>query len=182
MLAPLRETFNHGHYAMFQFYYQCSNLRYLASLITIPKLPQSPPDFLAKPPTKAPKKSQPSNEDRLRREQEEADLARAKELSRQMEEDRIAQQQADRERLAREDMERQRQQELQRQQQDLSQQMEMQRQAELQRLAEEERRRQSFMQQQANQMQHMEQQMLQQRFMELSKGGIRGTVAYILRA
>ena len=30
-----------------RFYYECSNLRYLTSLITIPKLPQNPPNLLA---------------------------------------------------------------------------------------------------------------------------------------
>lgn len=32
---------------MVKFYYECSNLRYLTSLITIPKLPQDPPNLLA---------------------------------------------------------------------------------------------------------------------------------------
>lgn len=32
---------------MLKFYYECSNLRYLTSLITVPKLPQEPPNLLA---------------------------------------------------------------------------------------------------------------------------------------
>jgi len=170
VLAPLREKFNQGHYALFQFYCQCTSQKYLASLITIPKLSQSPPDFLSNgPPTQLsrshPKKPDFDQEkymadlDRQRKDQEDADMSRAKELSRQMEQDRIK----------REQIERQRQIELQRQQQDLQRQLELQRQAEMQRQSEEERQRQLYLQQQQSQMQHMESQMLQQRFMELSR-------------
>lgn len=45
-LAPLRERYNAQHYRLVKFYYECSNLRYLTSLITIPKLPQDPPNLL----------------------------------------------------------------------------------------------------------------------------------------
>jgi type IV secretory pathway VirB10-like protein len=170
VLAPLRDRFNQSHYALYQFYYSCNGNKYLSSLITIPKISQTPFDFLSNgAPTKAPRNVQPDQED--------ADMARAKELSRQMEEERIAAQlQADRERQDRErqqsleNEERQRQNELQRQQSDLQRQMEMQQRQEQQRQAEEERQRHAFSQQQANQMQHMESQMLQQRFMELSRG------------
>jgi hypothetical protein len=31
------------HHRLVRFYYECSNLRYLTGLITIPKLPQDPP-------------------------------------------------------------------------------------------------------------------------------------------
>ncbi|KAI7524822.1 SLA2 Src like adaptor 2, partial [Hortaea werneckii] len=34
------------HYRLVRFYYECSNLRYLTSLITIPKLPQDPPNLI----------------------------------------------------------------------------------------------------------------------------------------
>lgn len=46
-LEPLRERYNAQHYRLCKFYYECSNLRYLTSLITIPKLPQDPPNLLA---------------------------------------------------------------------------------------------------------------------------------------
>lgn len=35
------------HYRLLKFYYECSNLRYLTSLITVPKLPQEPPNLLS---------------------------------------------------------------------------------------------------------------------------------------
>lgn len=35
------------HHRLLNFYYECSNLRYLTSLITVPKLPQEPPNLLA---------------------------------------------------------------------------------------------------------------------------------------
>ncbi|KAI1328169.1 ANTH domain-containing protein [Xylariaceae sp. FL0255] len=46
-LEPLRERYNAQHYRLVKFYYECSNLRYLTSLIPIPKLPQDPPNLLA---------------------------------------------------------------------------------------------------------------------------------------
>ncbi|KIW76927.1 hypothetical protein Z517_09371 [Fonsecaea pedrosoi CBS 271.37] len=44
-LEPLRARFNAQHYRLVKFYYECSNLRYLTSLITVPKLPQDPPNL-----------------------------------------------------------------------------------------------------------------------------------------
>ncbi|EFX04935.1 cytoskeleton assembly control protein [Grosmannia clavigera kw1407] len=46
-LQPLRERYDAEHYRLVKFYYECSNLRYLTSLITIPKLPADPPNLLA---------------------------------------------------------------------------------------------------------------------------------------
>ncbi|KAI0476218.1 ANTH-domain-containing protein [Xylariaceae sp. FL0804] len=46
-LAPLRERYGAQHHRLVNFYYECSNLRYLTSLITIPKLPLEPPNLLA---------------------------------------------------------------------------------------------------------------------------------------
>lgn len=46
-LSPLRGRYDAQHYRLVRFYYECSNLRYLTSLITIPKLPQDPPNLLA---------------------------------------------------------------------------------------------------------------------------------------
>lgn len=44
-LEPLRNRYDAQHYRLVRFYYECSNLRYLTSLITIPKLPQQPPNL-----------------------------------------------------------------------------------------------------------------------------------------
>ena len=46
-LSPLRERYEAQHHRLVKFYYECSNLRYLTSLITIPKLPQDAPNLLA---------------------------------------------------------------------------------------------------------------------------------------
>ncbi|KAL2009188.1 hypothetical protein VTN00DRAFT_7382 [Thermoascus crustaceus] len=46
-LEPLRGRYDAQHYRLVRFYYECSNLRYLTSLITVPKLPQDPPNLLA---------------------------------------------------------------------------------------------------------------------------------------
>ena len=46
-LEPLRNRYDGQHYRLIKFYYECSNLRYLTSLITVPKLPQEPPNLLA---------------------------------------------------------------------------------------------------------------------------------------
>lgn len=46
-LEPLRQRYDAQHYRLVKFYYECSNLRYLTSLIMIPKLPQDPPNLLA---------------------------------------------------------------------------------------------------------------------------------------
>ncbi|KAJ2493892.1 sla2 Src-like adaptor 2 [Coemansia sp. RSA 2050] len=44
-LEPLRTRYNAQHYALRKFYYECSNLRYLTSLIEVPRLPQNPPNL-----------------------------------------------------------------------------------------------------------------------------------------
>ncbi|KAJ2017027.1 sla2 Src-like adaptor 2 [Coemansia sp. RSA 376] len=44
-LEPLRTRYNAHHYALRKFYYECSNLRYLTSLIVVPRLPQHPPNL-----------------------------------------------------------------------------------------------------------------------------------------
>lgn len=46
VLQPLRQRYDAQHYRLVKFYYECSNLRYLTSLIAIPKLPQDPPNLL----------------------------------------------------------------------------------------------------------------------------------------
>lgn len=45
-LAPLRQKFNTQHYALLKFYYECSNLKYLTSLINVPKLSPDPPSLI----------------------------------------------------------------------------------------------------------------------------------------
>ena len=46
VLEPLRSRYDTQHYRLLKFYYECSNLRYLTSLIQVPKLPQEPPSLL----------------------------------------------------------------------------------------------------------------------------------------
>lgn len=46
VLEPLRGRYDTQHYRLLKFYYECSNLRYLTSLIQVPKLPQEPPSLL----------------------------------------------------------------------------------------------------------------------------------------
>lgn len=46
-LEPLRVQYDAQHYRLLKFYYECSNLRYLTSLITVPKLPQQPPNLFS---------------------------------------------------------------------------------------------------------------------------------------
>lgn len=46
-LAPLKERYNMQHFRLVKFYYECSQLRYLTSLITVPRLPQDPPNLLS---------------------------------------------------------------------------------------------------------------------------------------
>ncbi|SSD58689.1 related to cytoskeleton assembly control protein Sla2 [Saccharomycodes ludwigii] len=43
-LTPLRERFDSQHYMLFEFYADCSSIKYLTSLITIPRLPVDPPN------------------------------------------------------------------------------------------------------------------------------------------
>ncbi|KAI1305583.1 sla2 Src-like adaptor 2 [Mortierella claussenii] len=45
-LVLLRQRYNVQHYALLKFYYECSNLKYLTSLISVPKLPQDPPTLI----------------------------------------------------------------------------------------------------------------------------------------
>jgi len=64
-MTPLREKFNQGHYALFKFYVECRNLKYLTSLITVPMLPAEPPNFLSGAPKdnkSAPKSPEPPKE------------------------------------------------------------------------------------------------------------------------
>jgi hypothetical protein len=46
-LAGLRERYSGQHYRLVKFYYECGQLRYLTSLITVPRLPQEPPSLVS---------------------------------------------------------------------------------------------------------------------------------------
>ncbi|CAO3692072.1 unnamed protein product [Umbelopsis ramanniana] len=69
-LSELRARYNSQHYALLRFYYECSNLRYLTSLISVPKLPQDPPSLIdsdtpslpTRPKTSTPPPAAPSPE------------------------------------------------------------------------------------------------------------------------
>ncbi|CAK3790716.1 SLA2 Src like adaptor 2 [Lecanosticta acicola] len=61
-LSPLRGRYDAQHYRLVRFYYECSNLRYLTSLITIPKLPQDPPNLLAEDENAPALPTRPKNE------------------------------------------------------------------------------------------------------------------------
>ena len=61
-LAPLRERYNMQHYRLVKFYYECGQLRYLTSLITVPRLPQDPPNLLAEDDDKPALPSRPAKE------------------------------------------------------------------------------------------------------------------------
>ncbi|KAI8819450.1 ANTH domain-containing protein [Fimicolochytrium jonesii] len=166
VLAPLRDKFKAGHFALFKFYHECSTLKYLTSLITVPRLPQDPPDFLAQgPPTRPPRSESPDKQqseiDRFNREQDRL----AKEL---MEEQEREQQRI----MAERELEDARQRQMLLQQQQQQQQEDMQRRAheEFLRQQEAERRRmeeeRQRMQQQASAANlYMENQLQQQRML-----------------
>ncbi|KAH8728930.1 ANTH domain-containing protein [Phaeosphaeriaceae sp. PMI808] len=61
-LSPLRGRYDAQHYRLVKFYYECSNLRYLTNLITVPKLPQEPPNLLAEDENAPALPSRPRNE------------------------------------------------------------------------------------------------------------------------
>ncbi|KAI6136297.1 hypothetical protein F5141DRAFT_1059478 [Pisolithus sp. B1] len=44
-LEPLRQRFNAQHHNLRKFYYECSNLKFLTSLVNVPKLGQEPPNL-----------------------------------------------------------------------------------------------------------------------------------------
>ncbi|KAI9795492.1 MAG: sla2 Src-like adaptor 2 [Piccolia ochrophora] len=61
-LEPLRGRYDAQHHRLLKFYYECSNLRYLTSLITVPKLPQEPPNLLAEDEERPALPSRPARE------------------------------------------------------------------------------------------------------------------------
>ena len=120
----MRGRYDTQYYRLLKFYYECSNLRYLTSLISVPKLPQEPPSLLAeeeaapslprRPKNEAPKSKSPSPpppkasapdpepinnfwEDAERRRQEEFDAQQRQiqeDYNRQQQQQQLAQQQA----------------------------------------------------------------------------------------
>ncbi|KAF1344763.1 SLA2 Src like adaptor 2 [Delphinella strobiligena] len=62
VLSPLRGRYDAQHYRLVKFYYECSNLRYLTSLITVPKLPQDPPNLLSEDDERPALPARPKNE------------------------------------------------------------------------------------------------------------------------
>lgn len=68
-LEPLRGRYDTQHYRLLKFYYECSNLRYLTSLITVPKLPQEPPSLLAEDEDRPALPRRPAREIEIREEQ-----------------------------------------------------------------------------------------------------------------
>lgn len=61
-LEPLRGRYDTQYYRLLKFYYECSNLRYLISLISVPKLPQEPPSLLAEDEERPALPTRPKNE------------------------------------------------------------------------------------------------------------------------
>jgi flagellar biosynthesis GTPase FlhF len=92
VLGPLREAFNRGHYSLRKFYEDCSNLKFLTTLVSVPKLCQDAPNFLSQgQPTKQPK-VHASNRDLDRQKEREREEERARELERLQREEDIARQ------------------------------------------------------------------------------------------
>ncbi len=58
----MRGRYDNQHYRLLKFYYECSNLRYLTSLIAVPKLPQDPPNLLAEDEDRPALPSRPAKE------------------------------------------------------------------------------------------------------------------------
>lgn len=66
-IEPLRKRYDTQHYRLVKFYYECSNLRYLTSLITVPKLPQEPPNLLSEDDAPPALPQRPTNEAPVKR-------------------------------------------------------------------------------------------------------------------
>ncbi|KAH6570533.1 hypothetical protein BASA50_007272 [Batrachochytrium salamandrivorans] len=148
VLGPLRDKFKRNHYALLQFYDDCLGLKYLTSLISIPKLSHDPKDFLASgQPTQQPRKT---NTDRSAAKDREVAEALVRQQEDELRRKMMEEEQAALERQsAQEELDRQR--ELQRQQEFIKQQQDQ------------ERLRMQMMQQQA---QAQEQQMAQARLLD----------------
>jgi flagellar biosynthesis GTPase FlhF len=47
VLAPLNDNFKRHHHTLYKFYNDCRELRYLTSLVTVPKIPREPVGFVS---------------------------------------------------------------------------------------------------------------------------------------
>ena len=47
LLQPLRQRYEAQHFRLVKFYYECAQLSYLTSLITVPRLPSDPPNLMS---------------------------------------------------------------------------------------------------------------------------------------
>ncbi|KAI8803241.1 ANTH domain-containing protein [Cladochytrium replicatum] len=136
VLVPLREKFKAAHYALFRFYHECSQLRYLTSLITVPKLSVDPPNFLggdtpSLPPRVRERSPPPEPELDLAAEREAALRFEQQMMEQERERARLEQQQLEEQRRAQLLLEQQRSQQLMLEQQ---RQLEMQRQMDTERM------------------------------------------------
>ncbi|CAB4428788.1 unnamed protein product [Rhizophagus irregularis] len=124
-LTLLRTRYNAQHYGLIKFYYECSNLKYLTSLINVPKLPQDPPSLIDGsapnlPKPKSPAPSSHSEPEPIAEFWKENEAQKQQELERQRlqyeEQQRQLAQQRELELQAQRRMEAQRQRELEEQQ------------------------------------------------------------------
>ncbi|KAI7901271.1 I/LWEQ domain-containing protein [Cokeromyces recurvatus] len=154
-LTPLRQKFNSQHYALLKFYYECSNLKYLTSLINVPKLAQDPPSFMDGSTPKLPKRPEVARIEAPPTPAQAASPEPQAEQQREYEEQqaRLAQQRAD-------EQERIRQMQLQQQREYEEQQRRM---AELERQRQEELMRQQMQLQQNGRLNELEMQLLNAR-------------------
>ncbi|CAD6886976.1 unnamed protein product [Tilletia controversa] len=123
-LEPLRDRYESQHFMLRKFYYECANLRFLTSLINVPKLNNDPPNLFespdaptlpsrtpkAKTPPTGPSQSEIDEQARILKqyEDEQAALKAAQEAERQRQADLTARQQADFEEQQRQQAEQQR--------------------------------------------------------------------------
>ncbi|KAG6332591.1 hypothetical protein ID866_6497 [Astraeus odoratus] len=120
-LEPLHERFNAQHYNLRKFYYECSNLKFLTSLINVPKLGQEPPNLIdggsapdlpARPPPAAPSPDAAAVNEQARMlkeyEDQQAALKAQREAEERQRQELEAQQQREFEQRQREQQERER--------------------------------------------------------------------------
>lgn len=156
VLCPLRDQFKQNHYALLSFYAECSSLKYLTTLVTVPQLSTEPPNFLGQGlPTRQPRNKQNHARD------EELEYSRLQQIYNDQRRQEIESEQAEQRRMQMEYEQNQRiaNENEQRRQMEEQQMINMRREQELQRLEQEQERFRQY------QMQH-EQQMAQSRMMD----------------
>lgn len=157
-LQPLRQKFNTQHYNLLKFYYECSNLRYLTSLIKVPTLSPDPPSLIDAATPQMPKRPEPESVPEAQPSPEPVIDFWSQQQAKQQQEyedqqKRLAQQQAD-------EQERMRQQQLQQQREFEEQQRLL---AERERMQQEELLRQQMQNHQAGRINELEMQLLNYR-------------------